>query len=82
MIVRTTNGEIFTLNDDDPTDTAKFLLFVVPKLHAKGDSLREGNLPHLKITPEVEVLMDIANRIKHNKHRNSAALPFDDDIPF
>lgn len=83
MIVRTQRGQIFHLSDDDPTDVAKFLLFVVPKLHADGDLLEEGHLPHLKITPEVEVLMNIANRIKHNKYRkNQSSLMTDDSIPF
>ena len=83
MIVRTVNGKVFTLDEDDPTDTAKFLLFVVAKIHKEGDLLEQGHLPHLKITPEVETLMNISNRIKHNKYRQSqASFVYDDDIPF
>lgn len=83
MILRTLGGKIFSLDDNDPTDAAKFLLFVLPKIHADGDMLEAGTLPHLKTTPEVETLMDIANRIKHNKYRkHQASLQFDDDIPF
>ncbi|MGL4352786.1 MAG: hypothetical protein ACRCTP_02375 [Aeromonas popoffii] len=82
MIVRTQSGKVFSL-DDDPVDVAKFLLFVVPKLHAAGDLLEQGHLPHLKVNKEVEVLMNIANRIKHNKYRkHQSSLQFDDDIPF
>lgn len=83
MIVKTRNGQFFSLDEYDPTETAKFLLFVVPKLHAQGDVIEVGQMPRLKITPEVEGLLAISNRIKANKYeKNKAGEAFPDDIPF
>lgn len=86
MIIRTANGRVFSFDKGSPehaVDLAKFLLFTLPKLHKGGDLLEAGQLPELLVTPEVEQLMSIANRIKQNQYnKHQASMQFDDDIPF
>lgn len=77
------------------TDTAKFLLFVYPRLHSNF----VGEVPHMTVNKNIERLILIRNRILDNRIKimererarkeiieafNSHDVPvdFDDDIPF
>ena len=84
MLYDLSNGCQIRLKDQ--VEVAKFVFFVSPR-----DGVYLVNKPTIILTPEIEKLMDIRERISNNiareKDRKLEALidnfpDFDDDIPF
>lgn len=79
MYVNTKGGKTYHLFNN--REIAKFVLFVIPKLSAAGDSL-VGPMPHMRVTDETKELVKIAQKLREKKNQYHEQPPFDDKLPF